>query len=62
MNATGSRERANDGKLKRLVADLTPDKSMVCKWIANGPRDIGARMRCESEAITRRRSEGGAER
>ena len=32
MNATGSRERANDGKLKRLVADLTLDKSMVCQW------------------------------
>ena len=31
------------GKLKRLVADLTLDKSMESQWNANGPRDIGER-------------------
>ena len=36
-----------NGKLKRLVADLTLDKTMVSRWNANGPRDIGERTSCE---------------
>lgn len=28
LTATGSRERANNPKLKRLIADLTLDKTM----------------------------------
>ena len=48
------------GKLKRRGADLALDISMVCRWIAKVPRDIGARMRCESEAMARPGSEGGA--
>ncbi|TMV09053.1 hypothetical protein FGK63_08005 [Ruegeria sediminis] len=40
-------EEEND-QLKRLVADLTLEKSIVNQWNANGPSCIGERTRSEN--------------
>ena len=46
MNATGPREQADDGKLKRLLADAMVDKVVLKDlpgskpWDATGPRTM----------------------
>ena len=42
-----------NGKLKRLVADLTLDKTMVSQWNTSGPGDIGERLPCEKDGEAR---------